>query len=98
MHHAKNRGNKEIPLVILSRLLAQSCVTLCLNYVRRVTHDCASILDIIAKGICCFHNFSHGASLHPYSFIFALVSHGLRINAATRMHTCVALPLYHVLV
>ena len=33
MHHAKNRGNKEIPLAILSRILAQSCVTLCLNYV-----------------------------------------------------------------
>ena len=27
MHHAKNRGNKEIPLAILSRILAQSCVT-----------------------------------------------------------------------
>ena len=25
--HAKNRGNKEIPLAILSRILAQSCVT-----------------------------------------------------------------------
>ena len=28
MHHAKNRGNKEISLVIPSRILAQSCVTL----------------------------------------------------------------------
>ena len=27
MHYAKNRGNKEIPLAILSRILAQSCVT-----------------------------------------------------------------------
>ena len=27
MHCAKNRGNKEIPLVILSRILAQPCVT-----------------------------------------------------------------------
>ena len=27
MHHAKNRGNKVIPLAILSRILAQSCVT-----------------------------------------------------------------------
>ena len=35
-------------------------------------HDCASILDSIAKGIPCFHDFSHGASLHPYSMIFAL--------------------------
>ena len=70
MHHAKNRGNKEIPLAMLSRILAQSCVTLCLNYVGRVTHDCAGILDSIAKGIPCFHDFSHGASLHPYSMIF----------------------------
>ena len=69
MHHAKNRGNKEIPLAIPSRILAQSCVTLCLNYVGRVTHDCASILDgILLRGFPCFHDFSHGASLHPYSF------------------------------
>ena len=27
MHHAKNCGNKVIPLAILSRILAQSCVT-----------------------------------------------------------------------
>ena len=57
MHHAKNCGNKEIPLAILSRILAQSCVTLCLNYVGRVTHDCASILDSIAKGISLFPQF-----------------------------------------
>ena len=57
MHHAKNRGNKEIPLAILSRILAQSCVTLCLNYVGRVTHDCAGILDSIAKGISLFPRF-----------------------------------------
>ena len=46
-----------IPLAILSRILAQSCVTLCLNYVGRVTHDCASILDSIAKGISLFPRF-----------------------------------------
>ena len=43
-----------------------------------VTHDCASILDSIAKGTSCFHYFSHGASLHRHSFsrmIFTLVSH-----------------------
>ena len=57
MHHAKNRGNKEFPLAILSRILAQSCVTLCLNYVGRVTHDCASILDSIAKGNSLFPRF-----------------------------------------
>ena len=45
------------PLAILSRILAQSCVTICLNYVGRVTHDCASILDSIAKGISLFPRF-----------------------------------------
>ena len=57
MHHVKNCGNKEIPLAILSRILAQPCVTLCLNYVGRVTHDCASISDSIAKGISLFPQF-----------------------------------------
>ena len=41
-----------------------------------VTHDCASILDSIAKGTSCFHYFSHGTSLHRHSFsrmIFTLV-------------------------
>ena len=31
----------------------------------RVTHDCASTLDSIAKGTSCSHYFLHGASLHP---------------------------------
>ena len=53
-------------LAILSRILAQSCVTLCLNYLGRVMHDCASILDSIAKGSPCFHDFSHGASLYVH--------------------------------
>ena len=38
-----------------------------------VTHDCASILDSIAKGTSCFHYFLHGASLHPHSFILHLL-------------------------
>ena len=37
-----------------------------------VTHDCASILDSIAKGTSCFHNYSHGASLHRQ--IFTLIA------------------------
>ena len=46
------------------------------NSEKGVMHDCASILDSIAKGTSCFHYFSHGASLHPHSFsrmIFTLV-------------------------
>ena len=70
MHHAKNRGNKEIPLAILSRILAQSCVTLCLNYVGRVTHDCASILDSIAKGIYLVSTIFR--MVHPYIHIHSI--------------------------
>ena len=31
-------------------------------------HDCASILDNIAKKTSCSHCFSHGTSLHQHSF------------------------------
>ena len=31
-------------------------------------HDCASILDSIAKGTSCVHYLSHGASSHRHSF------------------------------
>ena len=55
-------------------ILAQSCVTPPYIYPGKgVTHECASILDSIAKGTSCFHYFLHGASLHPHSFIFTLV-------------------------
>ena len=60
----------------LSRILAKSCVTPPYIFRQRVTHDCASILDSIAKKTSCFHYFSHGASLHHCSFsrmIFTLV-------------------------
>ena len=30
-------------------------------------------LIVLLRGFPCFHDFSHGASLHPYSFIFTLV-------------------------
>ena len=50
-------------------------------------HDCASILDSIAKGTSCFRYFSHGASLHCHSFIFTLVSH---IFIASRIKCSIA--------
>ena len=31
-------------------------------------------LIVLLRGYPCFHDFSHGASLHPYSFIFPLVT------------------------
>ena len=50
-------------------------------------------LIVLLRGFPCFHDFSHGASLHPYSFIFALVQRifaiflMVHVNAATRMRT-----------
>ena len=84
MHQAKNRGNKEISLAILSRILAQSCVTLCLNYVGRVTHDCASI--VLLRGFPCFHDFSHGAFLHPYSFFLHLFHIFFLVRVYTQLY------------
>ena len=55
-----------------------------------VTHDCASILDSIAKGTSCFHYFSHGASLHRHSFsrmIFTLVSDWVAYHARSLIRT-----------
>ena len=68
MHHAKNRGNKEISLAILSKILAQSCVTLpelCREGLRMIV---LVSLIVLLRRFPCFHDFSHGASLHPYSF------------------------------
>ena len=51
-----------------------------------VTHDCASILDSIAKGTSCFHYFSHGTSLHRHSFsrmIFTLLIIYMYMHAMT---------------
>ena len=60
-------------------LLAQSCITLCLDIIlsreglRMIVlvtlivllreHDCTSNFYSIAKGTSCFHNLMHGASL-----------------------------------
>ena len=66
MHHAKNCENKEIPLAILSRILAQSCVTLCLNICREGLCMIVLVsLIVLLRGFPCFHKFSHDAS-HPY--------------------------------
>ena len=80
MHHAKNRGNKEISLAILSKILAQSCVTLPELYVGRgyAAHDCASIFDSIAKEISLFPRFFAWcipSSIFIQWMIFALVPH-----------------------
>ena len=70
MHHVKNRGNKEIPLAILSRILAQSCVTP--PYIIYSGKGLRMmVLDSIAKGISLFPRFSHGAS-HPYISIHSV--------------------------
>ena len=46
-------------------------------------------LIVLLRGFPCFHDFSHGASLHPYSFIFALVYiYNIVCNASAHAHTC----------
>ena len=62
MHHAKNSG-KEVPFsnTIKDTSTIMRNPTL---HILRVTHDCASIFDSIAKGTS---YFSHGASLHRHS-------------------------------
>ena len=59
---------KEIPLAILSRILAQSCVTplpeLCTC--REGLHRIVLVsLIVLLGGFPCSHDFLHGAS-HPY--------------------------------
>ena len=69
-------------------------LTLCLNYAGKGLRMIVLLsLIVLLRGFPGFHDFSHGASLHPYSFIFTLVPHifrGSRINAAiyaaTRMN------------
>ena len=69
MHHAKIRGNKEIPLAILSK----DTSTIMRN---PSLHDSGKGLRMIVlvslivllRGFPCFNDFLHGASLHPHSF------------------------------
>ena len=68
MHHAKNHGNKEMPLAILSRILAQSCVTLCLNICRKGLRMIVLVsLIVLLKGFPCFHDFFCMVHLIPTS-------------------------------
>ena len=66
--------------------------TLCLNYGGLRMIVLVSLIVILLRGFPCFHDFSHGASLHPYSFngmIFTLVQHifrGSRTNAAIKFY------------
>ena len=97
MHHAKNRGNKEIPLAIVSRILAQSCITLCLNYVGSVTRGCASILDSIAKGISLFPRFFAWCiptSIFIQIMIFTFVPH---ISRGSRINAAIIIKMYYVI-
>ena len=82
MQHAKNRRNKEVPLAILSRILAQSCITPAWIYVHVHVHVSREGLRLIVlislvllRGLSCSHDFSHGASFSFSWMNFALVPH-----------------------
>ena len=62
MHHAKNRGNKEIPLA--STIMRNPSVHNAGKGLRMIV---LISLIVLLRGCPCFHDFSHGASLHPYS-------------------------------
>ena len=59
-------------------------------------HDCASILDNIAKKTSCSHCFSHGTyiSIHSFFHVF-LRSYSAYNYVVTRMRKCTC---HHVLV
>ena len=61
MHHAKNRGNKEKDTSTIMRNPP---------YIIQVKGYMIVLVSLIVllRGFPCFHDFSHGASLHPYSF------------------------------
>ena len=69
MHHAKTRGNKENPLsntiTDTSTILRNPLPELCREGLRMIV---LVSLIVLLRGFPCFHDFSHGASLHPYSF------------------------------
>ena len=72
MHHAKNHGNKEIPVAILSSILAQSCVTPPYIIKAKGLHMIVLVyLIVLLGGFPCFRDFSHGAS-HPYILIHSV--------------------------
>ena len=96
MHHAKNCGHKEIPLAILSRILAQACETplpeLCRKGLRMLV---LVSLIVLLRGFPCFHNILQGAS-HPYIPIeindvctCSHIFHCSHTNVATCMRTCI---------
>ena len=77
MHYVKNRGNKEIPLVLLSRILAQSCILnplpeLCREGLRMIVLVCLIIIDSIAMGI--FFVSMIFRMVHPYIHIHPLTA------------------------
>ena len=69
----KNRGNKVIPLTMLSRILAQACVTppyiIKAKGLRMIVLVSLILLLINLKGLPCFHDFFAWCipSLHPHS-------------------------------
>ena len=62
---------REVPLTILSRILAQSCVTPLPEYNNYVRSMIVLVSLIVLLRELGFHYFSHGASLLHHAFIFA---------------------------
>ena len=67
-HHAKNLGNKEIPLAILSRILAQSCLTLCLSVLFVLVYLIVLLRELLVSTIFCM---MHTSSIFDFAHVNA---------------------------
>ena len=86
MHQqAKNRGNKGIPLAILSTILPHSCVTLFWICWEGLCMIVLVPLIVLLRGFPCFYDFSHGVS-HTSPFILCPCSAYLRIYKRKYTH------------
>ena len=98
MHHAKNRGNPlSNTIKDTSTIMRNPLPESCREGLRMIV---LVSLIVLLRGFPCFHDFLHGASLHPHSFnklflhLFHIFFWGSRINADTRMRS--AAPLSRV--
>ena len=85
MHHEKNRGNKEIPLAILSRILAQSCVTPHCSPMMQVSiHLQATMKALKCKTLGASVMYIHCtlANIHVYTCIIFII-HSIIMHTRT---------------
>ena len=63
MHHANNRGNKVIPLAILSRILYSTIMRNPSLHIK--AKGLRMIVLVLLRGLPCFHRMVHPIPIHP---------------------------------